>query len=533
MLNADLKTGNLKVHVAAIPLSRDQLASALLNGKVDLIAAMLTVTPERRALASFSEPTRTNVSEVVVTGPGAPPIASLHDLAGQEVFVREQSLYGESLAKLNEQLKARGKPAVVVTPLPMVLEDDDILEMVNAGLVPITITDDYLAQFWQKVFTGLTVHADVAGRSGGELAVAVRKENPELLAAVNTWIRKHGKGDPFRNTIERRYLSDVKYAKNAASEAERKKFLAVVDLFKKDGAQYDVDYLLMAAQGYQESTLDQNAKSPVGAIGVMQVMPATGQDLKVGDITEIDANVHAGVKGMRFMMDQFYKDDPMDNFNKTVMTFDSYNAGPGRIKQLRRETEKQGLDPNIWIGNVEQVASARIGRETVTYVSNIIKDDVAYKLVIARLATAQCGEGASGEKTVTIRRISVTSLPRVWALALVVCGVLASPARAFAQTDKWEVDVEPLYFWVATTSGNLAINGTKNIPVYMDFADAKSNLAGAFSFHGEARKGAWGVLGDVNFIRLSTDVSYTTPIFSAPIAGTLKLDQIIFNGKVT
>jgi membrane-bound lytic murein transglycosylase MltF len=382
-LNTDLKTGNLKVHVAAIPMSRDQLASALLTGKVDMVAAMLTVTPERRGLAAFSEPTRTNVTEVVVTGPGAPPIASLDDLAGQEVFVREQSVYAESLAKLNEQLKARGKPSVVVTPLPMVLEDDDVLEMVNAGLVPITITDDYLAQFWQKVFTGLTVHADVAVRSGGELAVAVRKENPKLLAAVNTWIRKHGKGDPFRNTIERRYLDNVKYAKNAASEAERRKFLAVVDLFKKYSAQYDVDYLLMAAQGYQESTLDQDAKSPVGAIGVMQVMPATGKDLKVGDINQVEANIHAGVKYMRFMMDQYYKDDPMDGVNKTLMTFASYNAGPGRVRQLRREAEKQGLDPNVWFGNVERVASARIGRETVTYVSNIYKYYIAYKLVVA------------------------------------------------------------------------------------------------------------------------------------------------------
>ncbi len=359
---------------------------------------MLTVTPERRALAAFSEPTRTNVSEVVVTGPGAPPIATVDDLAGQEVFVREQSIYAESLATLNEQLKARGKPAVVITPLPVVLEDDDVLEMVNAGLVPITITDDYLAQFWKKVFTDLTVHADVAVRSGGELAIAVRKENPRLLEAVNTWIRKHGKGDAFRNTIERRYLDNVKYAKNAASEAERKKFMAVVDLFKKYGAQYHVDYLLMAAQGYQESTLDQNAKSPVGAIGVMQVMPATGKDLKVGDITEIEANIHAGVKYMRFMMDQYYKDDPMDDVNKGLMTFASYNAGPGRIRQLRREAEKQGLDPNVWFGNVERVASERIGRETVTYVSNIYKYYVAYKLVMASqerrdAAKAQVGKG--------------------------------------------------------------------------------------------------------------------------------------------
>ena len=341
-LNADLKTGNLKVHVVIVPMSRDQLYPALASGKVDMVAAMVTVRPELEKLAAFSEPTRTNVSEVVVTGPGAPPIATVDDLAGQEVFVRKGSIYDESLVRLNEQLKARGKPPVVIDEAPDVLEDDDVLEMVNAGLAPITVVDDYLAEFWSKVFTDIKVHQDVAVRSGGSLAVAFRKENPKLREVVNTWLRKHGKGDAFRNTIERRYLENVKYAKNAAADAERKKLQAVVELFKKYGAQYNVDYLLMAAQGYQESTLDQSVKSPVGAIGVMQVMPPTGKELNVGDITEVDANIHAGVKYMRFMMDQYFKDEPMDNLNKALMTFASYNAGPGRIRQLRRETDEAG-----------------------------------------------------------------------------------------------------------------------------------------------------------------------------------------------
>ena len=303
-LNADLKTGNLKVHVVIVPMSRDQLYPALASGKVDMVAAMVTVTPEREKLVAFSEPTRTNVSEVVVTGPGAPPIATVDDLAGQEVFVRKGSIYDESLIRLNEQLKARGKPAVVIDEAPDVLEDDDVLEMVNAGLAPITVVDDYLAEFWSQVFTNIKVHQDVTVRSGGSLAVAFRKENPRLREVVNTWIRKHGKGDAFRNVIERRYLQNVKYVKNAAADAERQKLQAVVELFKKYGAQYNVDYLLMAAQGYQESTLDQSVKSPVGAIGVMQVMPPTGKELKVGDITEIEPNIHAGVKYMRFMMDR-------------------------------------------------------------------------------------------------------------------------------------------------------------------------------------------------------------------------------------
>jgi len=361
-----------------------------------MVAAMVTVRPEAEKLVAFSEPTRTNVSEVVVSGPGAPPLATVDDLAGQEVFIRKASVYYESLVRLNEQLKARGKPAAVFVEAPAVLEDDDVLEMVNAGLVNTTIVDDYLAEFWSKVFTNVKVHPDLVVRSGGSLAVAFRKENPRLREVVNTWMKKHGKGDAFRNVIERRYLESVKYAKNAAADAERKKLQAVVELFRKYGAQYNLDYLLMAAQGYQESTLDQNVKSPVGAIGVMQVMPPTGKELNVGDITELEPNIHAGVKYMRFMMDQYYKDEPMDTLNKGLMTFAAYNAGPGRLRQLRRETEKRGLDPNVWFGNVERIASERIGRETVTYVSNIYKYYITYRLLsdqVNRRAAAKAQVG--------------------------------------------------------------------------------------------------------------------------------------------
>jgi membrane-bound lytic murein transglycosylase MltF len=397
-LNKDLKTGNLKVHVVIVPTSRDQLYTALSTGKVDMVAAMVTVRPEAEKLVAFSVPTRTNVSQVVVTGPGAPPLATVDDLAGKEVFIRKTSVYYETLTALNQQFAKRGKKAIVINEAPDVLEDDDILEMVNAGLVPITVVDDYLAAFWVQVFTNLKMRKDLAVRSGGSLAIAFRKENPKLRNVVNAWLRKHPKGDAFRNTIERRYLSSVKYAKNAAAASERKKFLAIVDLFKKYGAQYNLDYLLMAAQGYQESMLNQNAKSQVGAIGVMQVMPPTAKDLNVGDVTKVDANIHAGVKYMRFMMDQYYKNDPMDDLNKELMTFASYNAGPGRVRQLRRETAKRGLDPNKWFGNVERVASERIGRETVTYVANIYKYYITYRLLADQADRRAAAKAQSGKR---------------------------------------------------------------------------------------------------------------------------------------
>jgi membrane-bound lytic murein transglycosylase MltF len=173
--------------------------------------------------------------------------------------------------------------------------------------------------------------------------------------------------------------------KNATSEKERKKFLALLDLFKTYGDRYKFDYLLMAAQGYQESRLEQNAKSHVGAIGVMQLMPQTGKEQNVGDIRKVEPNVHAGVKYMRFIRNQYFENEPMDDLNKGLFTFAAYNAGPGRIRQLRRETAARGLDPNVWFGNVERLASERIGRETVTYVSNIYKYYLAYRLAVARI----------------------------------------------------------------------------------------------------------------------------------------------------
>jgi membrane-bound lytic murein transglycosylase MltF len=397
-LNKRLKTGLLKVHVAVVPLQRDQVFASLLAGKVDFVAAALTITPERRKLVNFSNPTRTGVSEIVVTAPNVTPPMTVDDLSGREVFVRKSSSYFESLQQLNASLASRGKPPVIIEPAPEALEDDDILEMVNAGLVDMTVVDDFVAEFWQQVLPDVRPHSAVAVRTGGEIAIGVRKNNPRMLQAANIFIKEYGPNTAFGNTINRKYLESTRYVKNASAERERKKLRELVKLFQTYGSKYSVDYLLMAAQGYQESQLDQSARSHVGAIGVMQVMPATGKDLNVGDINLVEPNIHAGVKYFRFMMDEFYKDEPMDELNKGLMTLASYNAGPGRMRQLRRETARRGLDPNVWFGNVERVVSERIGRETVQYVSNIFKYYVAYRMVIEREAARARAKGDVGSQ---------------------------------------------------------------------------------------------------------------------------------------
>lgn len=380
-LNKKLRTGNLKVNVQFIPLSRDELMPALLAGKGDIIMAALTVTPERAKTVDFVDPWIAGVDEIVVTSPKAPAIASVDDLAGKAVFVRESSSYYQSLVALNDRLAKAGKPPVKLTPAPEELEDEDLLEMANAGLVDILVVDNYKAWFWQRVWPALKLYPTVTLRTGGEIAWAIRKDSPQLKTELNSFLATNGKDSLNARMIFRRYLLNTQYVKSAGADASRTRYETVVAFFRKYGAQYNLDWMLMAAQGYQESRLDQNAKSPVGAIGVMQVMPATGKELAVGDITKTEPNIHAGVKFVRTMIDKYYANEPMDDVNKMLFAFAAYNAGPGRLRQLRRETATRGLNANVWFNNVERVASERIGRETVTYVSNIYKYYVTYLLI--------------------------------------------------------------------------------------------------------------------------------------------------------
>jgi len=378
-LNKKLATGHLQIQVHFVPMSRDEIIPALLEGRGDIVMADLTVTPERLKTVNFTEPWIAGVDEIVVTSPDGPDITSVDDLSGKEVFVRQTSSYYRSLEQLNERFKSEGKPPVTLTPAPEELEDEDLLEMANAGLVNILVVDNHKAWFWQRVLPGLKLHPSVTLRKGGEIAWAIRKDNPKLEAALNDFLQTNGKNSLNARMIFRRYLLNTQYVKGAAADAQR--FKTLVEMFRRYGAQYNMDWMLMAAQGYQESRLNQNARSHVGAIGVMQVMPATGKELQVGDITKTDPNVHAGVKYVRKVIDRYYADEPMDDLNKGLFAFAAYNAGPARVRQLRKEAAERGLDPNVWFNNVERIAAARIGRETVTYVSNIYKYYVAYLLI--------------------------------------------------------------------------------------------------------------------------------------------------------
>jgi membrane-bound lytic murein transglycosylase MltF len=357
---------------------------ALLEGLGDIAAGNLTITPARQKKVDFSDPHLTGVDEIIITGPASPAIKTIDDLSAKEIHVRKSSSYYESLLQLNDRFKKFGKKPIKIIPADEYLEDEDLLEMMNVGLVPMIVMDSHKAEFWAQVFKKIRLHPDIKLRSGGQIAWAIRKKCPKLENVINQFIKSHKKGTLKGNILYKRYLQNTKWVRNALAEKEFQRFKDAVKFFKKYSKQYDFDWLMIAAQAYQESGIDQSKRSPAGAIGVMQLLPSTaaGPNVNIRKIEVMEHNIHAGAKYLRFIHDRYLKNEPMDALNKMLFAFASYNAGPGRVIKLRKEAGESGFDSNIWFRNVEIIAARRIGAETVQYVSNIYKYYIAYRLIV-------------------------------------------------------------------------------------------------------------------------------------------------------
>jgi membrane-bound lytic murein transglycosylase MltF len=375
------RLGKRPLTVYLIPTTRDKLLPEVASGMGDIAAGNITVTEERRKLVDFMVPSDARpMQEFVVAGPKAPQTASLDSLAGKTIHVRKASSYYESVLALNARLRSERKDEVKIVLLPDALEDEDVLEMLNAGLFDFVVVDDWKARMWAQVLPRIKVREDLVMRTGGQVGVAVRKGSAELVAELADFYVSFMKKQGGVAARQAQYAKRIKQIKENTASEEYKRFEQTVRLFEKYGKQYGFDPLMLAAQGYQESGLRQDAKSHVGAIGVMQLMPATGKELAVGDIRLIEPNIHGGAKYMDMLMSRYFTDAKFSEQDRTLFAFASYNCGPGNVSRMRKEAEKRGLDPDKWFNNVEIVTGEKIGMETTGYVRNIFKYYVAYKL---------------------------------------------------------------------------------------------------------------------------------------------------------
>lgn len=371
-----------RVHVVFVPTPANELVNALTQGRGDVIASNLTRTASLAGLIDFTVPGQRGVRKVLITGPAAGDVHSKADLAGLNIAVRAESAELDAVRTFTAAAAAGGVRQPQVHALAATLDDEDLLEMVDAGLLEATVTDDYIAAYWSRRLARLRVHSSIVFEEGVTIAWAVRRNNPQLLAMLNPIIEANRVGTAFGNTTLQKYVAGRPLGA-ATSGAAFERYRRLAGTFTKYGTQYSLDPLLLMAQGYQESGLNQSARSSKGAIGVMQVTKDAASDMNVGDVQQLDANIHAGTKYIRSIIDAHVGPTPADPLNRTLMAFAAYNCGPACLRRLRREAGRRGLDPDQWFNHVESVAGDLVGVETVGYVARIYKYYVAYKLSAA------------------------------------------------------------------------------------------------------------------------------------------------------
>lgn len=368
-----------------IPVPFDQLLPALAEGRGDIAAAGLTITPEREQLVAFTEPYIKGVKEIVVTAKNVAALTRIEDLSGRSVYVDMGTSYAQSLEALNERLAASGHAPVEVVPADPTLVTEDILELVNAGIVDITIADNHLAELWAQALPNIVLYPDLAVREGGEIAWAVRKNNPDLLASLNAVIPQNAKGTLIGNLLFKDYFENLEHIRNPLADGGAERLSQLKPVFVKYAEEYGFDWQRIAALAFQESGLDQSVKSARGAVGVMQVLPQTaaGDPINIPGVHDVNDNVHAGVKYLAHLRDSYFSDPQIATDARADFALAAYNAGPSRIAKLRARAPEEGFDPNVWFSNVEEVARRVIGRETIDYVANVNKYYIAYKLAAA------------------------------------------------------------------------------------------------------------------------------------------------------
>ena len=388
--------------VVLIPVSRDELLPGLVAGRGDLVMGNLTITPERSKLVDFGPPIHTDVRELIVTGPASKEITSFDDLVETGIYVRRSSSYFEHLQAFNKQREEQGKQAIPITEADENLEDYDLLDMVDSGFLAAIIVDSHKAEFWEQIFKRIKVHHDLAVQSGGRIAWAMRKNSPQLKNSVASFSKKVKKGSLYGNMLINRYLGDTEWLEDSLVSADRERYQETVEIIKKYAAQYDFDWLLIAAQAYQESGFDQSRRSSAGAVGVMQLLPSTAADDAVGipDITDLEDNIHAGVKYLHWLRKTYFEEDGISPLDKALFSLAAYNAGPGNMRKARRRAKRLGFDPDRWFGNAEIGMYRAVSGEPASYVRNIYKYYVTYQgLEKTTLAREQAIETQIGKST--------------------------------------------------------------------------------------------------------------------------------------
>lgn len=366
-----------------VPPSRELLFAWLKEGKGDLIAASVTVTPARQKEVAFSKP-YLYTREVLVEPKGSAKITSLEGLKGKLLHVRRSSSYRETLLGLQEKYG----PFTLVDA-PETMETEQLIRRVASGAIPATVADSYILDVeraYRSDAEGTLTLAEAGAPRGGEkpIAFALRPQNGKLREALDAFVAKVYRGIEYNMAHTRYFKSTRTIAMAKESQGESQSNISRFDdIMKKHSAAQNFDWRLVAAQAYQESRFDPNAKSFAGAMGLFQVLPTTAKELGISNLIDPDEGTRAGVTLLTKMLTEFEPRIPLKHRVRFALA--AYNAGKGHVQDARRIAGEMGLNVDKWFGHVEKAmlllqdpayhSKARYGycrgAEPVKYVSQI------------------------------------------------------------------------------------------------------------------------------------------------------------------
>jgi len=384
VLNKGIRKEDNKTRIVYVPVDFDDLIPALIEGKGDIAAGFITVTDERKQKVAFASGQSTRINELIVTNKNSNKlISTLDDLAGKSVYVLKGSSFVEHLRNLNIKLTEKDLDVINVIEANHHLTSEAILEMLNAGIIDFTVIDDFKAKLWARVLPEIVVRNDLVVSDTGTVAWAVRINNPKLKKSLDGFAQKIKKGTLLGNVLFNQFYGRDQKLANLKADKDYRKYSKFIEVFKKYGDKYDINHLMLIAQAYQESGLNQSLVSHRGAVGVMQILPSTAAGKRVGinNIKVLENNIHAGTKYMNFLRTYYFNSPDITPENQMFLSWAAYNAGPSNVIKMRDLAEKMGLDKNVWFNNVEIAAGRIIGRETVKYVANIYKYYSTYLLM--------------------------------------------------------------------------------------------------------------------------------------------------------
>ncbi|UCE41404.1 MAG: transglycosylase SLT domain-containing protein [Candidatus Aminicenantes bacterium] len=355
------------------PVPYELLVSTINSGYGDIVAANMTILQERSEEVDFTDPYQWNIKEVLVSNEGIEGIQKIEDLSSREVHVREGSSYHYSLARLNEQLKENKLAPIKIVALPGVVNTGEIIELVSSDVIDITVADSHIASIADELLPNIKVHEQIVFNDDVKFGWIVRKSNPQLKASLNQFIKTIKKGTYLGNIYFQRYFKRNPWAREGLKRDDFTKFSKYAPLFKKYGEMYGVDWMLVEAQAFQESGLNPDVRSRAGAVGLMQLLPSTAEWMGFDEHLSPENNVHAGVKYLKYLMDQYFPEDKYSATERLRLALAAYNAGPGNMQKSIRKTAELGYDATKWFGNVEMGTMRQVGLEPVHYVRNINK----------------------------------------------------------------------------------------------------------------------------------------------------------------